>query len=71
MQIDSVELKTGLPYVNRCPPGHDKITLTVLNEEGLQSLVWQKGDGRSRYEWQANGTVNGQYRNSFTSTASY
>jgi hypothetical protein len=40
-------------------------------EEALQSVVWQKDDGKSRYEWQASGTVVGQYRNSFTTTASY
>jgi hypothetical protein len=29
-------------------------------EETLQSVVWQMDDGKSRYEWQANGTVSGQ-----------
>jgi hypothetical protein len=39
-------------------------------EEILQSVVWQKDDGKSFYEWQANGTVIGQYRICFTATAS-
>jgi len=65
VQIDSVGLTTGLPYVYRSSPAHIKFSLTMEPEEALQSVVWQKEDGESRYEWQASGTVVGQYRNSF------
>ena len=71
MQIDSVGLTNGLPYVYRSSPAHINFSLTMEPEEALQSVVWQKDDGKSRYEWQASGTVVGQYRNSFTTTASY
>ena len=70
MQIDSVGLTNGLPYVSRHSPAHINFNLTMEPEEALQSVVWQKDDGKSRYEWQASVTVIGQYRNSFTTTAS-
>jgi len=70
VQINSVGLKTGEPYVRRNFPAHINFSLTREPEEALQSVVWQKDDGKSLYEWQASGTVTGQYRNCFTTTAS-
>jgi hypothetical protein len=59
MQIDSVGLESGLPFVYRLSPAHIKFDLTMEPEEELQSVVWQRDDGKSRYEWQASGTVIG------------
>jgi len=70
VQIDSVGLKTGLPYVGRLSLAHITFNLTLDTEETLQSVVWQKEDANGRYEWLASGTVIGQYRICFTTTAS-
>jgi hypothetical protein len=58
-----------MAYANGRQSAHIKFNLTLEPEEELQSVVWQKDDGRSRYEWQANGTVIGQYRNCFTTAS--
>jgi len=57
VQIDSVGLKNGLPYVRRLSLAHVEFNLTMEPEETLQSVVWQMEDRNGRYEWQANGTV--------------
>jgi len=46
--------------VNRRLPAHINFSLTMEPDEALQSVVWQTNDGKSHYEWQASGTVNGQ-----------
>ena len=59
MQIKSVGLKSGLPYAKGRLPA--EITYSLAMEgETLQNVVWLKDDGISRYEWQTNGTVDGQ-----------
>lgn len=57
VQIDSVGMDSGLPYVHRLFPAHIKFHLTMEPAETLQSVVWQREDERGRYEWEANGSV--------------
>jgi hypothetical protein len=59
VQIHSVGLNSGLPFVRRNFLAHIQFNLTMNPEEELRSVVWQKDDGKSRYEWQATGTVSG------------
>jgi hypothetical protein len=60
VQIDSVGLESGLPYVSRLSPAHIKFNLTMQPEEELETVVWQRNDGKGSYEWRANGITKGQ-----------
>ena len=60
MQIKSVGLKSGLPYVKGRLPAQITYSLAMEEGETLQTVVWLMDDGRGSYEWQQNGSVNGQ-----------
>ena len=59
MQIKSVGLKSGLPYVKGRLPAQITYSLAMEEGETLQTVVWLLDDGIGSYVWQPRGSVRG------------
>ncbi|XP_069690968.1 uncharacterized protein [Periplaneta americana] len=56
VQINSIGLDSGLPYVGNREAALIKFNVTLEDDEILQSVSWDVNDGAGHYEWTRNGT---------------